>query len=66
MLAHGKTIAYTHSSVDRSSHFRHAVRTVPATAGNSQLLLREALSAVWSPDGRRVRAVNRRRSSLIV
>ncbi len=50
----GSTLAYTHTSLDRDSHFRHAVRTIPATGGFSTLLLREARSLAWSPDGARV------------
>ena len=40
----GSTLAYTHTSLDRDCHFRHAVRTIPATGGFSTLLLREAPS----------------------
>ena len=50
----GTTLGYTHTSLDRRHYFRHAIRTIPATGGYSRLLLREAHSLAWSPDGRRV------------
>jgi hypothetical protein len=50
----GATIAYTHSRLDRNVDFRHTIRTIPAAGGDSRELMRDARSAAWSPDGRRL------------
>jgi Tol biopolymer transport system component len=50
----GATIAYTHSRVDRRYYFRPAIRAIPAAGGASRLVLRDAHSPAWSPDGRRL------------
>jgi hypothetical protein len=50
----GATIAYTRFRLDRSHRFRPAIRMIPAAGGASRALIRDAQSAVWSADGRRL------------
>jgi Tol biopolymer transport system component len=50
----GTTIAYTHSRIDSQHDLRPDIRTVPAAGGPSTLLVRDAQSPAWSPDGGRL------------
>ena len=50
----GSTIAYTHSRIDAEYDIRPHIRTVPAAGGASRLLIRDAQSPAWSPDGGRL------------
>jgi Tol biopolymer transport system component len=50
----GAAIGYTHSRIDRRFYFRPTIRTVPVGGGASRLLMRDAQSAAWSSDGRRL------------
>ena len=54
----GARIVYTRAVTDRAGHQRPALWTVPASGGTGTLLLRDASSAEYSPDGARIAYVS--------
>ena len=54
----GRSLVYTRTSLDRNADFRPDMLTAPAAGGKARLLLRDADSPSFSPDGRRMAYVS--------
>jgi Tol biopolymer transport system component len=54
----GRRIVFTRERVGRNLHLRPSLREIAAAGGTPTLLMRDAQSLTWSPDGRRTAYVS--------